>query len=215
MKIQYFGHSCFLLEDRAGTRIVTDPYGGIGFELPKGLSADAVAVSHGHSDHNNLGAVGGNPILFTEEGEYRIGNISVRAVKRFHDEVRGKKRGHTLVFHFLIDGIDVCHFGDLGEPCTPESLSAVSPANVALIPVGGYYTIDAAEAKKYVEALKPDVVIPMHYKVEGLRLPIAPVSDFTNLFEKSSIEPCSGEIELNLSHLPKKIFIMERNKLWK
>lgn len=61
MKIQYLGHSCFKLTESTGTTIVTDPYKGIGYDLPKGLTADAVTVSHGHFDHNNVGAIGGAP----------------------------------------------------------------------------------------------------------------------------------------------------------
>ena len=59
MKIQYLGHSCFKLTESTGTTVITDPYGGIGYELPKGLKADAVTVSHDHFDHNNVKAIGG------------------------------------------------------------------------------------------------------------------------------------------------------------
>lgn len=72
MKIRYLGHSCFVLTESTGTTIVTDPYGDIGYSMPS-VKADAVTVSHGHYDHNNVGAVSGNPVVFDEEGTYEIG----------------------------------------------------------------------------------------------------------------------------------------------
>ena len=50
MKIGYIGHSCFLLETNAGTRILTDPFDGIGWQMPR-VRADYVCCTHGHFDH--------------------------------------------------------------------------------------------------------------------------------------------------------------------
>ena len=61
MKIQYLGHSCFKLTESTGTKIITDPYKGIGYELPENLTADAITVSHHHYDHDNISAVSGEP----------------------------------------------------------------------------------------------------------------------------------------------------------
>ena len=75
MKIQYLGHSCFKLTESTGTTVITDPYGGIGYELPKGLKADAVTVSHDHFDHNNVKAIGGRPLLIDKEGFYELPGV--------------------------------------------------------------------------------------------------------------------------------------------
>src|SRR5438876_11664283 len=61
-KLTWYGQSCFLLETAGGTRIVMDPIPkGIGYELPQGLKADIVTISHEHADHNNLGFITGKP----------------------------------------------------------------------------------------------------------------------------------------------------------
>ncbi len=211
MKIRYLGHSCFLFVSETGTRIVTDPYGDVGFRMPA-VSADVVTVSHSHYDHNATDAVGGSPVVLSREGEYMCGGVTITAVGSYHDDVRGAKRGKNLIFGLNIDGLKVVHLGDLGEPCTEERAAQLRPADILLIPVGGVYTIDAAGAKAYVDATKPPLVIPMHYGAKGLNIPLAPPSRFLSLFEGA--EECGkSELEITKENLPAsgtKIIKMER-----
>ena len=202
MKIKYLGHSCFKLTESTGTSVVCDPYSSdIGFELPE-VSADAVTVSHRHFDHDNVKAVGGKPMLIYEESSYDLPGVEINAVKSFHDGVRGKKRGENVIFKFRMDGIDVCHLGDLGEACTTELLELILPVDVLLIPVGGNYTIDAETAKDYVDRLMPEIVIPMHYKTKDCKIDIDKVDEFLELFDEDSVEICdSDEIELSRNDL--------------
>ncbi len=212
MKIRYLGHSCFVLESEGGTRAVTDPYGAVGFRMPP-VSADIVTVSHSHYDHNHVSAVGGSPAVLERAGEYEIGGISVSAVPSWHDDVRGAKRGANLIFRFLIDGINVCHLGDLGEPCTPARVSSIIPADVLLIPVGGVYTIGAAAAKEYVEKISPRIVIPMHYGAAGLNIALDPPERFLGLFGGSA--ETRKELVLSRETIPEKgtkIILLERSK---
>lgn len=168
MDITYYGHSCFKLSGKAGT-VVTDPFGEyVGLPVPK-LSADVVTVSHQHPDHNASTKIGGTtrrekPFLIVESGEYEVGGISVFGVVTYHDTVQGAERGRNIVFTILIDGVSVCHLGDLGHEMTPEQLSAIGEVDVVLCPVGGVYTIDPQLAVKTINTLEPSYVIPMHYR---------------------------------------------------
>jgi len=76
----------------------------------------------------------------------------------------------------------VCHLGDLGHKLSEEEIGEIGNVDVLLVPVGGVYTIDAGEAGKTVAELEPKIVIPMHYKVDGLTLSLAsqmePVDSF-------------------------------------
>ena len=210
MKIQYAGHSSFLLTFEDGTRVVTDPFGDVGIPMPD-LSADAVTVSHAHYDHNNVSGVHA-PIVLSREGEFTVGGVHISAVGCFHDEVHGAKRGRSLAFRFEAEGISVLHCGDLGEPCSAETVQRLGRADVLLIPVGGNYTIDALEAKRYVDALQPAVAIPMHYKVRGLTVDIAAPERFLSLF--SDVVRTDS---LTLRERPRgdtKIVFMERSKRW-
>lgn len=199
MKIRYLGHSSFLLTESTGTAIVTDPYdASVGFAMPE-VKADAVTVSHHHYDHDAVKAVGGNPVILDKEQGYGLPGVDINAIKSFHDDKGGALRGENVIFKFRMDGLDVCHLGDLGEECSPELIEAILPVNVLLIPVGGTYTIDAAMAKEYVDRLMPDVVIPMHYRAKGCKLDIEKVDEFVSLFKEDGIEcdEADGEIELS------------------
>ena len=198
MKIRYLGHSSFLLTESTGTAIVCDPYGeAVGFPMPA-VSADAVTVSHHHFDHDNVKAVGGNPVILDKEQGYELPGVVINAVKSFHDDRQGALRGENVIFKFRMDGLDVCHLGDLGEECSSELIEAILPVNILLIPVGGNYTIDAAMAKEYVDRIMPDVVIPMHYRVKGCEVDIDKVDEFISLFddESAECEEVEGDIEL-------------------
>ena len=197
MKIEYLGHSSFKLTESTGTSVVCDPYdGSVGFEMGK-VCADAVTVSHGHFDHNNVNAVEGNPIVLDKECSYDLPGVEIDSIKSFHDRQRGKQRGENLIFKFRMDGIDVCHLGDLGEDCSSELIDLLLPVNVLLIPVGGTYTITAEMAKEYVDRIMPDIVIPMHYKSKDCKLDISKVDEFLDLFDEECVEECEGsELEL-------------------
>ena len=215
MKIRYLGHSCFLLTESTGTRILTDPYGDVGFKMPR-VEADVVSVSHGHYDHNNVKAVGGNPVVLDKEGQYEVGGVVIIAVKSYHDNANREVRGVNLIFKFRLDGIEVCHLGDLGEECSSSLIEMLLPVHVLLIPVGGKYTIDSEQAKEYVDRIMPSIVIPMHYKSKGLSLDIDKPDAFLSEFEEEDVEETgASEIELTRDDIDEettKIILMERAK---
>lgn len=215
MKIRYLGHSCFSLTESTGTTIVTDPYGNVGYRMPS-VKADAVTVSHAHYDHNNVAGVLGNPIILDKEGTYEIGGVEISAIKSYHDRGKGKERGENLIFKFRMDGLDICHLGDLGEECSSSLIETLLPVHVLLIPVGGKYTIDAEQAKEYVDRIMPSIVIPMHYKTKGLTLDIDKPDDFLNQFEDEEVECVEkNELELlrdDMTEESTKIILMERYK---
>ncbi len=215
MKIQYLGHSCFVLTESTGTTVVTDPYGKIGFSVPA-VRADVVTVSHQHYDHNNVAAVEGHPLIIDKEGFYTFDGVEVTGIKSFHDDEGGAVRGENIIFKFRMDGLDVCHLGDIGESCTAELLEQILPIDILLIPVGGKYTIDGEQAREYVDRIMPSIVIPMHYKTKDLNMDIEKPDDFVDSFEDEEVENCEdGGIEIfrdDLSGDCTKVILMERIK---
>lgn len=213
MKIQYLGHSSFKLTDSTGISVVTDPYAPqIGFFMPK-VSANAVTISHHHFDHDNAAAVGGNPQIIDKAASYQLEGVKISAIKSFHDPVGGKMRGENVIFKFNMDGLTVCHLGDLGEACSAELIERILPVDVLLIPVGGNYTIDAKTAKEYVDRLMPKIVIPMHYRTNDLNVDIENLDGFINLFDEDTIEKRdSSEIEISRSNLSSgtKVVVLRR-----
>jgi L-ascorbate metabolism protein UlaG (beta-lactamase superfamily) len=97
-----------------------------------------------------------------------------------------------------MDGVEICHLGDIGEPLSPMLAELIGSINILLIPVGGKYTIDAELAKEYVDLLMPDVVIPMHYMCEGYHTHFDDLDNFLDLFPQKDIEYAEGtELEFD------------------
>lgn len=192
MKITWLGHSSFKLEESTGTTIVTDPYHSyVGYEMPK-VDADIVTVSHAHNDHCYVSKVGGDPTVLNRAGAYEIGGVHILARRSYHDDKKGALRGDNIIFKYRMDGVDVCHMGDIGEECNAILVESLMPVNVLLIPVGGNYTIDAVQAKEYVDRIMPDVVIPMHYKTKDCEFDIEKVNEFLDLFEDENVIYADG-----------------------
>ncbi len=180
MKIKYLGHSSFMITSETGIKIITDPY-VTGGEFSYGEiqeSADIVLVSHDHSDHSNVAAVGGNPKLVRGAVTTEIKGIEFKGIATYHDDAGGRLRGKNAIFCFEVDGIKVCHLGDLGHQLSAQQVAELGKVDILLIPVGGFYTIDARVASQVCDKLTPKVIIPMHYKTDKCRLPIASVDEF-------------------------------------
>lgn len=189
MKIKWYGHSCFVFTASDGTRLVTDPFdGSIGYKIPR-VEADIILVSHDHYDHNYIEAISGDPVIVNTPGSHNVRGVHINGISTFHDDMKGGKRGSNIIFVFKMDGLNVCHLGDLGHILLREHVEKIGPVDVLHIPVGGTFTIDAAAAQEVVSQLKPRVIIPMHFKTQDVSLPIAPVDDF--------IERMGGGEELN------------------
>jgi L-ascorbate metabolism protein UlaG (beta-lactamase superfamily) len=181
MKVKWLGHSCFLITSDKGLRIITDPYtpgvSGVGY-APINEAADIVTVSHEHFDHNDVHKVPGKPEVVRGSGIKNVKGIEVTGVATHHDNSQGKERGDNVVYCFSVDGIKLCHLGDLGHKLSKEQIAEIGAVDILLIPVGGFFTIDAKVASKVCDELKPRVIIPMHYKTPKLEFPIAGVEDF-------------------------------------
>jgi len=207
MKIKWLGHAAFLITLDSGTRIITDPY-----ETGNGLNygrieepADIVTISHDHFDHSNVATVQGNPQVV--RGTTEAKGIKFRGIPTYHDEAGGSQRGSNIILCFEVDGVNVCHIGDLGHPLSDTQLAELGEVDILLIPVGGFFTIDARVASQVCDQLKPRVIIPMHYKNDKCAFPIASVDEF--LRGKNNVTRLdSSEVEFKPEELPASTQIM-------
>lgn len=207
--VQWFGQSSFEITGKDGVRIVTDPYkpggfdGAIGYK-PITISADIVTVSHEHADHNYTEGIGGSPTILRNPGKQTIKGIEFEGITSNHDKVFGTQRGKNTIFKFTIDGIAFCHLGDLGTTLSKAQLQAIGKVNILFIPVGGTFTIDWQDAYKVIDQLNPNIVIPMHYKTDVVKLPLAEVKDFLSKGGKQPVnEMTISKLEITKDKLPK------------
>ena len=182
MEIKYHGHSCFEIKNK-GITVITDPYSEeIGLKLPK-LKANIVTVSHDHYDHNNISAIerakSEKEIFVTNNpGGYEVEGVLIEGIASFHDDKEGEERGTNTIFNIKMGDITLCHLGDLGTKLTDVQTDEIDGVDILFVPVGGIYTIDAKTAADVVNKIEPRIVIPMHYKTEGLKIELEGVDKF-------------------------------------
>lgn len=207
MKIKWIGHACFAITSSDGTVIITDPYqsGGFGGALAYGpitVRPDIVTVSHAHEDHGYVKGVPGKPIVIKDGSPSQAKGIQFEMYKVHHDTSGGSQRGSNTIICFTLDGVRLCHLGDLGHEIDAATARKIGTVDVLFVPVGGYFTIDAAAATRVVESLKPRVAIPMHYKTAKCGFPISTVDPF--LKGKPNVERAGiSEFAIDNNSLPK------------
>ncbi|HLE48546.1 MAG TPA: MBL fold metallo-hydrolase [Patescibacteria group bacterium] len=169
MDISYLGHSSFRIKTK-DVVIVTDPYDPqmVGLKFPK-IEADIITVSHDHKDHNNTPLVAGARMVVNSPGEYEIQGVSIIGFDSYHDDKKGSVRGSNTMFLIECEGVKLLHMGDLGHLPDKKIFESMGDIDVLMIPVGGTYTIGSKEASEIVKELEPSFILPMHYKVPGLK----------------------------------------------
>lgn len=203
LKIRWHGHSCFEITNNQ--TIITDPHDGKSIGIPTPMvTADIILVSHEHYDHNSVKTVEKDTSKIIQETRKRqIDDVFIKGFSSFHDESQGKKRGENRIFRFITDDIVFCHLGDLGHTLDEKTVKKIGKIDVLFIPVGGTYTLNAEQAWRVIDQIQPTIVIPMHYKIEGLSLPIAGVDDFLNQTKTYKILKVGNEIDIEKSEIPK------------
>ena len=201
MEISFVGHACFRLRGREAS-VVVDPYGkGLGLTTltPSRFTADILAISHDHPGHNNAGMVGGEPKLVDCPGEYEIKGVAIRGVAAFHDSEQGAKLGRVTLFAIDVDDIVVAHLGDLGHPLTELQQEQLGSVDVLLVPAGGGTSLTATQAAEVTNQLEPKIVVPMHYKLPGMKLALDEPKHFAS---EMGLEKIDYQPKLSLNGKP-------------
>ena len=195
MNIIWYGQSFFQILSQKGkgkqVKIVIDPFNEkIGLKPPL-LEADILLISHSHENHNNIKAIKGSPsqisgkleraspFLIQGPGEYEIKEVFIEGIPAFHDALAGKERGKTTIYTIEIEGMKICHLGDLGQKeLSDEQSEQIGNVDILMIPIGGIYTISAKEAAKIISQIEPKIVIPMHYQIPKLKIKLEGLDKF-------------------------------------
>lgn len=202
MKLQWFGHSFFMVTSENEKKVVFDPFDEtVGYPIPD-LAANVVCVSHSHSDHNNVRIIGGKPEIIQQAGLYVRDGYRIRGFISYHDRKLGKERGGNLVYRLEMDGMTVIHTGDLGMLPGNDEIEAWKPLDILMVPVGGIYTINGQDAQNLIELLHPKIVIPMHYRTHFIHFELYPVEDFSRHYSNVKAIP-GAKVDIVQEDLPK------------
>jgi L-ascorbate metabolism protein UlaG (beta-lactamase superfamily) len=168
--IQYFGHNFFQITTRQGTQIVTDPLAPGRYPTPS-VAPHAVTVGREHPNHNYVQLVQGNPLILRGLAEHgaewnrastHVREVFIYSVPIYQNGFAGALKGAAFVFD--LDTLCIVHLGDLSHSLTPEQLQQIGHVDVALVPIGGTYTMGPETAREVLQQLKPKLAIPMHYR---------------------------------------------------
>jgi L-ascorbate metabolism protein UlaG (beta-lactamase superfamily) len=200
LDITWLGHSCFRIKGKESI-VITDPCNpDTGYPLGK-LRADIVTVSHSHSDHSYLEAIEGEYRVIKGPGEYELKGVFITGIPTFHDNNQGGERGKNNVYLLEIDGVTLCHLGDIGHLLSSGVEEELGDVGVLFLPVGGVTTIDSSIAADIVRRLAPKIVIPMHYKTPVVTRELEPLDNF---LKKMGLKEITSQpkFSVNRSTLP-------------
>lgn len=197
MKVRWHGHSCFEFSDGDVT-VVVDPHDGrtLGIKPPC-ASADVVLMTHDIYDHTASRVIRGiHKDHLTSIGEFSEAGMSFTGLQTFMDNMRGEERGINAMYLFEMDGITVCHCGDIG--CIPDEdvIDRIRGVDMLFVPTGEMFTLAMPELRRFLELVNPNVIIPMHYRVGGLSIPLSPIDDFLDMIPEGAVDYVGNEIDV-------------------
>ena len=204
MRIRWHGHACFEFSN-GNTTIVIDPHDGRSLGIrPPVASANTVLMTHDHYDHNASRVIKGEhkDLKFAYGLNELHGGIKVNGYESWHDHNEGAERGANTIYRFEMEGITLCHCGDLG--CIPpkEVIDAIKGVDFLFIPVGEVYTMEIPEVKEFIELVNPRIVVPMHFMVGGLSFRLSSLDKFLDIIPNESIDFIGNELEITSADLP-------------
>jgi len=192
MKIKWLGHACFLVKGEK-VKILIDPYNDtVGYPIVN-HKVDILTMSHDHGDHCDSSWVEFEEQICIPD-TFHFQGVEIKGFASYHDDANGEKRGDNVIFEFVVDGVTICHLGDLGHILSDKLVARLGSPDVLMIPVGGNYTIDAKMAKKVVEQLSPKLTIPMHYKTDICNATVSSADEFMELMGGEYLKGNSVEI---------------------
>ncbi len=208
MKIQWYAHACFRIT--AGDfSIVTDPYTPhkAGFRDITDGADIVVRSSDDDSAHCNAAMFPGSDVLTMTyapaEGTVWRG-VHFVPIPAQESLIHKVEPGDNALYRFVLDGVDVTHFGDVGNPLEDWQLEKIRGTDVVLVPTGGPPTIELADLHRALDVIQPRITIPMHYALPNCKFPaMQEVSAFTRGYAPEAVRTCKAhQIEIGPADLP-------------
>lgn len=164
MKITWFNHCSFLLQDTFGRRILIDPYSINLCKKTLNFDPKIILLSHEHNSLISNFYKNKKITLINEIKDYDLGYIKIKGIKTYHDNLKGIKRGENIIFIFTFDHMRICYLGHLGHLLSLDTIKSLGYIDILFIPIGNHFTINSFDAIKLTKAINPKIIIPMNYK---------------------------------------------------
>jgi L-ascorbate metabolism protein UlaG (beta-lactamase superfamily) len=187
LSVKGLGHTCFLFSG-GGLRVLANPFRTIGctkgYRLPR-VEADLVLISSQLFDEGAAENLPGNPRILFEAGVYEVRNVQFQGIESDHDREGGRRFGKNVAWRWMQAGVNLLHLGGVAAPIDIEQQILMGRPDVAFVPVGGGpKAYNPQEAMQAIQALKPKIVIPTHYRTQAAdpnACEIVAVDDFLQL----------------------------------
>ena len=200
MEITWLGHSSLKLRTQDAT-LITDPYArSVGFAMGR-HRADIVTISNDHPHHSHRAALDGTPRFIAGPGEYEIADFYITGMGTRLNSEEGE-RGINTVFTFQAEGLILCHLGDLGEMPSPRQVRELNQTDVLFVPAGGACTIAAGKVAELVNMIEPRIVVPLHYRTDGVAVELDSLDEFLAELGVSEFDP-QAKLTVSSTSLPR------------
>jgi L-ascorbate metabolism protein UlaG (beta-lactamase superfamily) len=199
--IEWFGQAMFRISSAEGTVVVDPTPPQVGYEYEP-VSADIVLITHRHFDHFYLDGIAGSPRIVNASGKFDFDGFKVVAFDSYHDAKLGEERGRNVIYTWEQAGLKFGHFGDLGHMPGHDLMKKVLKLDVAMVPVGGVFTIDDEQAVRLIRDLEARIVLPMHYGTPDCVIPLEQVDEFTRRFKGTVRQVKDRPVEITRDSVP-------------
>jgi L-ascorbate metabolism protein UlaG (beta-lactamase superfamily) len=198
--IEFFGHNFFQITSSKGTRIITDPVAPGMYPTPD-VSPNVITVGREHPNHNYVEIAKNKPLVLRGLRSYgaewnkisvTVGDVLIYSVPVYQQQFGNALKGAAFVFD--LGTLCIAHLGDLAHKLTDEQVKAFGKVDIAMIPIGGTFTMPPDTAREVLQQLKPKVAIPMHYRESTMLLdmfvkgfPHQYLSTYRHTFSKAAL----------------------------
>ena len=220
MHLKWYGQAAFLITRSDGFRIVTDPYTPeeLGF-APMTDEADLVLTSSDDdSAHCRHDLVPGNHVWLNtldavrEGGVKTVAGVEVRAIEAMEIEDHPlHEPGANAMYRFEVDGMQIGHMGDIGDPLTEAQTAFFDGVDILLTLAGGQFTTPLDDVKRVIDVTRPKLVIPMHFRTLCYKpRSLLWIPSFLSYFdEENEVDFAFGcEVEISKDTLPRETRVL-------
>ena len=197
MEITWLAHCCVRIKTNKVT-ILTDPYPDNKETRLGKVEPDIVTISNMDPNHSRMDGLEKAKLTIDGPGEYAMSGVYIKGVMTSQGSDDPVEHRNTTYF-MEIEGLKLCHLGDLKTPISDTIASQFSPIDVLFLPSGG--SLEPSYVTYIVQTLGPRIVIPIHYKVPGLTSDLNSLDTITKELGSTPQEPLA-KVQCTSTTLP-------------